>query len=82
MKSIWDHITGSLIGAGIIMLLIGFWYLIVKAGIPYQDPPLELQIKYAVNMGVGDTLTISGACVFAAGLAGRIIPRLAGKIKK
>lgn len=31
--------------AGIIILFIGVYYWIIKAGIPYQDPPLELQIQ-------------------------------------
>ncbi|MCI8968302.1 MAG: hypothetical protein HFH75_12085 [Lachnospiraceae bacterium] len=32
----------------------------IKAGIPFQDPPLELQIQYAVHMGVGETLIKTG----------------------
>ena len=33
--------------SGILSILIGAYYLFVKAGIPYQDPPLKLQIQYA-----------------------------------
>ena len=67
--------------AGVIILLIGAYYLVVKAGIPYQDPPLELQIKYAVNMGIGDELFKDGLIVTAFGLLGRILSRYLGKRK-
>ena len=50
----------ALIIAGIIILLIGLYYLIIKAGIPYQDPPLDLQLQYAVNTRIGSILTGTG----------------------
>ena len=65
--------------AGLIVLLIGLYYAIVKAGIPYQDPPLELQIQYAVNMGIGDTLTRDGLLISAFGL---IAWALLGRIQR
>lgn len=30
--------------------------LMIKAGIPYQDPPLDLRIQYEINAGIGDIL--------------------------
>lgn len=36
--------------SGIIILFTGAYYCIVKAGVPYRDPQLELQIQYAVNV--------------------------------
>lgn len=63
----------SVILAGIIVLIIGLYYMIVKAGIPYQDPPLELQIKYAVNMQIGDTLTVAGFLIAVIGAIIRVI---------
>lgn len=61
-KSIYyfKRIFDSVILAGTIILFIGLCYVVVKAGIPYQDPPLDLQIKYAVNMGIGEELTKDG----------------------
>ncbi len=35
--------------AGIIILFTGIYYCVIKAGIPYQDPPLELQHKNGTN---------------------------------
>lgn len=57
----------AVIVAGIIILLIGIYYCVVKAGIPYQDPPLELQIQYAINMGIGDILIKDGFLILICG---------------
>lgn len=46
--------------SGIIMILMGIYYYMVKAGIPYQDPPLELQIQYEINLKVGKILLENG----------------------
>lgn len=42
--------------AGIIILFIGLYYFMIKAGIPYQEPPLDLWIQYQVNAGIGERL--------------------------
>lgn len=51
------QITNATIIAGIIILFIGLYYSIVKAGIPYQDPPLDLWIQYETNARIGSLLT-------------------------
>lgn len=56
--------------AGIIILFIGLYYFIIKAGIPYQDPTLEMQIQYEVNARIGDVLMGSG---FKLAICGGII---------
>ena len=58
------------------MLGIGLFYVIAKAGIPYQDPPVELQIQYAVNMGVGEVLIKTGAVLACLAIVGRVIIRI------
>ncbi|MBD5094922.1 MAG: hypothetical protein HDT26_11735 [Subdoligranulum sp.] len=65
--------------AGGIIVLIGLYYWIVKAGIPYQDPPLELQIRYAVNDAIGMTLLAAGFKTAFCGGALRLLLWLAGK---
>lgn len=57
----------AVILAGIMILLIGLYYWVVKAGIPYQDTPIELQIQYAVNMGIGDILVGNGFVIAVCG---------------
>lgn len=61
------QIINAILLAGIIILLIGIYYSAIKAGIPYQDPPLELQIKYAVNAGIGDILVRTGFLISICG---------------
>ncbi len=60
-------IINSVIIAGIIIFFIGVYYSMIKAGIPYQDPPLDLRIQYEINAGIGDVLTGSGFKVAVCG---------------
>ena len=72
-------IFNSIILAGVIILFIGLYYSVIKAGIPYQDPPLELQIQYAVNMGIGETLLKYGFLITVFGIILRIIKAIITK---
>ena len=69
----------SFIIAGLIMLIIGLYYLVIKAGIPYQDPTVEMQIQYSINMGIGDTLTLTGFILSVLGLICRIVTGIISK---
>lgn len=60
IKNTFYQIINSAILAGVILFLIGLYYWGIKAGIPYQDPPLELQIQYTVNMKIGEILLRNG----------------------
>ena len=75
MKKLF-FVLGSFLIAGGTMLGIGLYYVIAKAGIPYQDPPVELQIQYAVNMGVGEVLIKTGAVLACLAIVGRVIIRI------
>ena len=72
-ENILCQTLNSVIMAGIIVLFIGLYYSVIKAGIPYQDPPLEIQIKYAVNMGIGETLIERGFVIAVCGGIIRLI---------
>ena len=72
-KGMIRQMVNSIIFAGIIIFFIGLYYLVIKAGIPYQDPPLELQIKYAVNEGIGEILTGKGFLIAVCGGAVRLV---------
>ena len=61
------QIINAVILAGIIILCTGMYYCVIKAGIPYQDPPLELQIRYAVDMGIGSILVREGFLISICG---------------
>lgn len=72
IRQIFCRAADSVISAGVIVFFIGLYYWIVKAGIPYQDPPLELQIQYAVNMGIGNVLVVKGFWIALCGGAVRL----------
>ena len=78
-ENILCRTVNSVILAGVIVLFIGLYYSVIKAGIPYQDPPLELQIEYAINMGIGDTLVGKG---FLIAVCGGVIRLILGLILK
>lgn len=65
--------------AGIIIFFIGAYYFIIKAGIPYQDPPLELQIQYTIHMGIGIILVKNGFLISLCGGIARLLFKLAWK---
>lgn len=68
--------------AGIIILFIGLYYFIIKAGIPYQDPTLEMQIQYEVNARIGNVLMGSGFKLAICGGIIRFVLHLIWKKKK
>ncbi len=73
MKRVLDGLCAGVLIAGVILFVMGLYYMMIRAGIPYQDPPLELQIQYAVNMGIGEELVKVGLPVAAVGIAAVII---------
>ena len=70
--NIIKSILNGVIISGMIILVIGLYYLIIKAGIPYQDPTEELRIQYVINMGIGEMLIGNGFLVFILGLIGTV----------
>ena len=69
-------IANSIILSGIIILMIGIYYFLVKAGIPYQDPSTEMEIRYAVNSGIGEELIRTGSVLVILGGAARFLSGL------
>lgn len=79
MESHLRQTINAVLLAGVIMLFTGAYYYVVKAGIPYQDPPLELQIQYAVNIGIGEILIKDGFLISVCGGIARLLLKLAVK---
>ena len=74
-------LSGSILIAGLVVLLIGAYYAIIKAGIPYQDAPDDILWIYEINMHIGDTLVKDGVIIFAAGLVFYLVMRAVRKSK-
>ncbi len=53
---------------GLTLLLGGFAYDLLFAGIPYQDPTPELQAKYELHSGVASALEGIGLTLFVVGV--------------
>ena len=79
--NVLKKIFTSLIISGAVILLIGLYYMIIKAGIPYQDPTVEMQIQYEINMGIGNVLSLTGFCMTLVAAIIRIVLGLVGKNK-
>lgn len=56
----------SLLGVGIV--LVGFVYDLLLAGIPYQDPTLEMQTSYDFHSSVAETFYKIGGIIFWIGV--------------
>ena len=66
----------SLLGAGVIVLFIGVYFVMFGAGIPYQDPTAEMTIKWLANDLAGTLCLKCGGLVFMIGLLAYFIARL------
>jgi hypothetical protein len=73
MKKNW-HLY--LISMGIILLIGGFIYDVMFAGIPYQDPTPILQANYDRHSGIASSIMQAGAALFSLGLASLIFRRV------
>jgi hypothetical protein len=62
-------------GIGMLIVMSGFVYDVVFAGIPYQDPTPELQARYDFHSAVAESLYTTGGVVFLLGIVA--IPFLA-----
>lgn len=69
------QVAGAVVLSGIILIFIGSYYCVVKAGIPYQDPPLELQIQYIIDMRIGEILLKKGLFMTICGGVVRLVLR-------
>jgi hypothetical protein len=52
---------------GLLLMLAGFAYDVMCAGIPAQDPTPEMRRQYAANARIASTLCWAGAGAFVAG---------------
>ena len=80
--NILKRLFTSILVAGVLVLGAGLYYMVIKAGIPYQDPTPEIQLQYAINMGIGEVLTMMGLCTTVAGSICRIVVGILSRKKK
>lgn len=78
MKRILKIIATPL--AGIVIVMSGFVYDVLFAGIPYQDPTPELQARYDFHSSVAGWFYKAGGILFLIGLIA--IPIILKKTKQ
>ena len=64
MKRFWPLIF---IAAGLFLLVGGFIYDVIFAGIPYQDPTTEMSAHYARHSGIASRICWFGVGAFLFG---------------
>jgi len=45
----------------------------IKAGIPYHDPTMEMQLEYSRNMEIGNKLSLVGFLIFIVAVVSRVV---------
>lgn len=60
LEYIVTEICNAVFLAGLIILIVGVYYIVIKAGIPYQDATMVLQLQYAVDYQIGNILSKTG----------------------
>jgi len=71
----------TLITLGILIILLGFVYDVLYAGIPYQDPTPALQASYNFHSRIAAIILWSGLGICMLGLMAGIIQKLTRKAK-
>lgn len=66
---------------GVVLLLVGMYYLMIKAGIPYQDPTPEMTKQYVRNENIGAISFFCGLVVEILGGIGLIVTQVLKKRK-
>lgn len=63
----------TVIVMGIVLLLAGMYFSVMKAGIPYQDPTPEMAEQYARDEWIGRVSFCCGLVASLIGVTGVII---------
>ena len=70
-----------LIVSGVVVIVCGFMYDVLFAGIPYQDPTPEMSARYAFHSNVAGVIIFIGFSGLIVGMLGGIAKFLLFKLK-
>ena len=59
----------AVVAIGFMTIAAGFVYDLMLAGLPYQDPPSELEARWQYHSGVASAIEFAGAVVMFLGLS-------------
>lgn len=72
MRKKLKALFNSVIIAGIIVIVIGVYFWMFKAGLPYQDPTTEMTIKWMSYNFAGKACLTCGIVAFLFGVLGKV----------
>ena len=70
------QIFNSVIFAGVIIMFIGGYFYIIKAGLPYQDPTEDMIVRWSAYAYAGKICLSYGSVICFVGLVGKIICKI------
>ncbi|CAM3294165.1 hypothetical protein FLLO111716_01630 [Flavobacterium longum] len=70
-----NWIKKHLIKIGLALIVVGFIYEIVFAGVPYQDPTEEMVIRYNRNELISITIMQIGLAALVAGILVKVFSK-------
>lgn len=74
----WAIAGAALITAGVGLVVLGFVYDVLFAGIPYQDPPPELAAEYDRQARVAELISWLGVPPLGAGAVAILVALFIG----
>ncbi|HOA72954.1 MAG TPA: hypothetical protein PL151_01270 [Phycisphaerae bacterium] len=63
----------ALLAVGLAILIGGFVYDVLFAGIPYQDPTPELAARYARHARIARSIEAAGLAIWALGVVNAVL---------
>lgn len=72
----------SVLLLGVVVILAGFAYDVIFAGIPYQDPTPELAARYALHSGIAKAIRGAGGIFFGLGLLVLLARLISSRLKR
>jgi cytochrome bd-type quinol oxidase subunit 2 len=74
--------TRFLVVSSIIVILFGFVYASIFAGIPYQDPTPEMSANYKFHSSISNIILVIGLGTLLLGMVGGIVKFIYKKLGK
>ncbi|NLF27365.1 MAG: hypothetical protein GX592_05650 [Clostridiales bacterium] len=76
MKEKLKTFIHAIILSGVFVLVIGLYFTVIKAGLPYQDPTTEMTINWMAYFAAGEVCIRYGRSILVLGLVGKIVHKL------
>lgn len=79
MKTYWPTLF---VAAGLLLMLAGYAYAVLFAGIPYPDPTAEMLANFNRRSKIAATIGWLGLAAFLSGIVGGWVRSVVGRSRK